>query len=104
MFKWIICARRPLHIEELREAVPLDMGDSHLEIDQQPSGDNWRLIQICGNLAVLNRGGGTVRLAHHPVQQFLLTQSDMLQVSYADSTMTEDTLLNEIEGEIGELC
>ncbi|KAE9966394.1 hypothetical protein BLS_007037 [Venturia inaequalis] len=101
MLKWIICARRPLRIEELREAMALDLTDSHFDEDKLPSGDNWRLIQMCGNLAVLNRDDNTVRLAHHTVQQFLLTQSDLL---YTDVSVPGYLTLPDIEIEIGQLC
>lgn len=101
MFKWILCAQRPLRIEELREAVALDLTDSHFDEDKLPSGDNWRLIQMCGNLAILNRDDNTVKLAHHTVQQFLLTQSDFLS---ADNSIPVRLSLPDIKLEIGQLC
>lgn len=59
-------------IRELREAVSLDLTDPHLDYSKFPIMEDGRLIQCCGNLAVLNRKDNTVRLAHHTVRQFLL--------------------------------
>lgn len=48
MFKWLLCAQRPLHIDELREVAALDLTDSHFDEDKPPSGDNWRLTRCVG--------------------------------------------------------
>jgi ankyrin repeat protein len=101
MFKWILCAQRPLRVEELREAVALDLGDSCLEEDKLPSGDSWRLIQMCGNLAILNREDSTVRLAHHTVKQFLLSQRTSVPSS---PSFLAGVTFQDIEFEIGQLC
>lgn len=101
MFKWILCAPRPLRIDELREAVALDLADSHFDEEKLPSGDIWRLIQMCGNLAILNWDDNTVRLAHHTVQHFLLTQNDFLS---ADTSISVHLTLPDLELEIGQLC
>jgi ankyrin repeat protein len=101
MFKWILCAQRPLRIEELREAVALDLDDTCLDEDKLPSGDSWRLIQMCGNLAILNREDSTVRLAHHTVKQFLLSQHDLIPSSLS---LLAGATLQDIELEIGQLC
>jgi ankyrin repeat protein len=101
MFKWILCAQRPLRIEELREAVALDLGDSCLDEDKLPSGDSWRLIQMCGNLAILSREDSTVRLAHHTVKQFLVSQRNLVPTS---PSLLAGASLKDIELEIGQLC
>jgi ankyrin repeat protein len=101
MLKWILCARRPICIEELREAVALDLGDSCLDEDKLPSGDSWRLIQMCGNLTILNREDSTVRLAHHTVKQFLLSQCDLVTLS---PTLLAGATMQDIQAEVGQLC
>jgi hypothetical protein len=105
MFTWILCARRPMLIEELREAVSLDTTDSHLDHSKIPSVEDGRLMQCCGNLAVLNRNDSTIRLAHHTVRQFLLGDStwqipSMTHLDISAMPLPPTT----IESHIGELC
>jgi len=69
IFKWIVCAKRPLLVTELADAIAFGPSDRSWDPTKIP--DHSRLIQACGNLVVLD-DDGTVRLAHHTVQQFLL--------------------------------
>jgi ankyrin repeat protein len=69
IFKWIVCAKRPLLITELAEAIAFAPSDRSWDPTKIP--DHSRLIQACGNLVVFD-DDRTVRLAHHSVQQFLL--------------------------------
>ena len=68
IFKWIACAKRPLFLAELAEAVAFHPSDKCWDSAKIP--DTSRLIQGCGNLVVLD-DDGTTRFAHHTVQQFL---------------------------------
>jgi hypothetical protein len=105
MFTWILCARQPMLIEELREAVSLDVTDTHLDYSKIPSGEDGRLMHCCGNLAVLNRKDNTVRLMHHTVRQFLLGDRTWHIPSAANiGACATPSLLNAIENHIGELC
>ncbi|KAF2228500.1 hypothetical protein EV356DRAFT_495443, partial [Viridothelium virens] len=69
IFKWIACAKRPLLITELAEAVAFDRTDKFWDSTKIPHTP--RLIQDCGNLVVLD-DDATARFAHHTVQQFLI--------------------------------
>ncbi|KAI9857208.1 MAG: hypothetical protein M1813_008570 [Trichoglossum hirsutum] len=69
VFMWIICAKRPLLIAELREAVAFRPTDKSWNAEKIPEAS--RMIQACRSLIVLG-DDETVRLAHHTVQQFLL--------------------------------
>ncbi|KIW05145.1 uncharacterized protein PV09_03696 [Verruconis gallopava] len=103
MIKWIRCAHRPMTIEELREAVSLDCDQARMDFDKLPSGDSLRLIQMCGNLAVLNRDDNTVRFAHHTVQQFLF-DNDQWPSQVFDFPVNLPLSTCVTEAEIGELC
>ncbi|KAH0556319.1 hypothetical protein GP486_005756, partial [Trichoglossum hirsutum] len=70
IFKWIVCAKRPLLLAELAEAVSFEPTDRSWDADKIPN--HSRLIQACRNLVVFDEDDETVRLAHHTVQQFLL--------------------------------
>ncbi|KAH0551624.1 hypothetical protein GP486_007157, partial [Trichoglossum hirsutum] len=69
IFKWVVCAKRPLLITELGEAVAFGPTDRWWNPEKIP--DASRLIQACRSLVVFD-DDKTVRLAHHTVQQFLL--------------------------------
>ena len=74
MLKWVVCARRPLLIDELKEAIAFEPGDPSWDSEKIPAESNGkRFVQICGNLMLLDEEEGTVRLAHHTVQQYLLS-------------------------------
>ena len=73
VLKWTTCARRPLHIEELKEAIAFEPTDRSWDKEKIPT-DGQRLIRSCGNLVVLDSDDMTVQLAHHTVQQFLLSK------------------------------
>jgi hypothetical protein len=73
MFKWIVCAREPIHLEELREAVAFTLEDLVYDSGKLPTDLN-RLIRACGNLVVADEETQVIQLAHHTVQQYLLQQ------------------------------
>ncbi|KAK8242230.1 hypothetical protein IWZ00DRAFT_513656, partial [Phyllosticta capitalensis] len=69
-FQWVICSARPLLVEELLEAIAIRRSDSTLHRNRVMK-DTRKLIQACGNLITIQIDG-TVRPAHHTVQQFLV--------------------------------
>ncbi|KAL2064621.1 hypothetical protein VTL71DRAFT_3758 [Oculimacula yallundae] len=71
MFKWIVCARRPLHVDELREGVAFTLDDEEWTQEKVLTNFN-RLVRACGNLVVIDEAGHIVTLAHFTVQQYLL--------------------------------
>lgn len=74
MLKWVVCARRPLLLDEVKEAIAFEPGDQFWDSEKIPAESNGkRFVQICGNLIILDEDEGTVRLAHHTVQQYLLS-------------------------------
>lgn len=71
MFKWILCARQPLHVDELCEGIAFTLADEQWDPDKIPTNFN-RLVQACSNLVVVDADTQTVQLAHFTVQQYLL--------------------------------
>ncbi|XTI86076.1 hypothetical protein V2W45_1230593 [Cenococcum geophilum] len=71
VFRWVLCARRPLLIEELEEAVALKPSDKYLHTDRIATGAGHNLVGACGNLVTYNRSDRTVTFAHYTVHQFL---------------------------------
>ncbi|KAL9079932.1 MAG: hypothetical protein Q9157_001224 [Trypethelium eluteriae] len=108
VFKWIMVVRRPLRIDELREAVTIEKTDRSLQTDRLDPGGGLRVIQACGNLATYDRRDRSVRLAHHTVQQFLTSAKQLLvgtsgfcqPFGYQMSRFDRE----QVETEIGEYC
>jgi hypothetical protein len=71
MFTWIICARRPLEVTELREAIAFTIEDDHFDHNKIPNDLN-RLARACGNLIVIDDDEQSVQIAHYTVEQYLL--------------------------------
>jgi hypothetical protein len=67
VLKWVVCARKPLTTEELREVVRLDINQTLRTSD--------RFAQICGNLITVDNN--LVQVMHQTVKEFLTgEQSD----------------------------
>lgn len=97
-FRWIAVARRPLLMEELREAISIEPGDKSL-IQEKIIKDNSRLLRACGNLVVFDDEDRTVRLAHHTVAEFFFS-SGSLPSSNPEFSFSR----SEADLEIGEIC
>ena len=69
MFKWATVAKRPLHIEEFKEAVAFDPSDKSWNEDKIPHED--RMFEACRGLIINDPDDHTVRFAHHTVPQYL---------------------------------
>ncbi|KAJ4358816.1 hypothetical protein N0V95_002738 [Ascochyta clinopodiicola] len=72
VFRWITVARRPLHIEELEEAVSLEPSDTYLHSERVPKNAGLKLVSLCGNLVMHNEDDDTVSFTHHTVRQYIL--------------------------------
>jgi ankyrin repeat protein len=73
MFEWILCSKRPLHIEEMREAIAFTIDDDCWDDSKIPN-DMSRLARACGNLVVIDDETATVQFAHYTVEQYLLSR------------------------------
>ena len=73
---WTVCSRRLLRVEELQEAVAFDSHDKSWNADKIPDAD--RMIKSCHGLVVRETGNDNVRLAHHTVQQYLVSAQGRL--------------------------
>lgn len=100
ILRWVSCARRPLRINELEEAVGLQKTDTYLHTDRVATSGGEKMIAACGNLVVYNRTDHTVTLAHHTIQLFLCGQR-LHDVLYPD---TIHFSIVEADSEIGEIC
>jgi hypothetical protein len=73
LFRIVAAARRPLTLNELREAVSVEQGETAWDPDQLVN-DMQKLIARCGSLLVVDEEDFTVRFIHHSVRQFLCSR------------------------------
>ncbi|KAI9826329.1 MAG: hypothetical protein M1832_000246 [Thelocarpon impressellum] len=97
IFKWMVCAKRPLHIDELREAVAFEPAHSSWDADRIPR-DGPRLVQSCGGLVNMDRSDYTTRFAHYTVQQYLLADapSDLDSAGFHFTSQEADLAAGEV--------
>ena len=65
---WITCAKRPLGIEELREALAIEPDTEHLDQDNLPDIED--MVSVCAGLVVTDPESGIVRLVHYTTQKY----------------------------------
>lgn len=72
ILRWISAATKPFTINQLREALAIDLYSGRLNRDHMPTTQN--VLQCCANLIIL-QNENLVVFAHHSVCQFLLNLS-----------------------------
>ncbi|KAI5456365.1 hypothetical protein BGZ63DRAFT_396492 [Mariannaea sp. PMI_226] len=71
----ITAAYRPLTTNELREALSVVPGDSDWNLARMPN-DIHAALACCGSLVTVDEETLSVKLVHHSVKQFLLSESE----------------------------
>ncbi|CZR67167.1 uncharacterized protein PAC_17066 [Phialocephala subalpina] len=74
MFKWLVCARQPLHVDEVQEGIAFALDDTEWNQDKIITDLN-RLVRACSNLVIIDAETNVIQLSHYTVEQYLL-QSD----------------------------
>jgi len=95
IFRWIICARRPLHVDELCEGIAFTIDDEYWDEDKIPT-DVLRLVRACGSLVVIDEESQTVELAHYTVQQYILDKQASKEKFFHFNRAEADELLGEV--------
>ena len=85
---WISHSRRPLQVDELRQALAIQIGSDDLNNDNIPAIST--LLPCCQGLVTVDKGASTVRLIHFTLQEYLCTHPDLFD--RAHSTMAETCL------------
>ncbi|PYI19538.1 hypothetical protein BO99DRAFT_422274 [Aspergillus violaceofuscus CBS 115571] len=99
VLKWVGFASRPLHLEELREAVAFEREDTAFDSNKLPQRDF--IIGSCANLVVLDPIDLCVRFAHSSIKQYLVKNGLAgLQSAFNEHCFDEE------QGELdcGEFC
>ena len=96
VFEIVSAARRPLTLEELREAISIEPGNQTWNTARIVN-DVRKLLGCCGSLVIVDEEFSTVQFAHSSVKQHLEafpTQNDISE--YHINTTTADILMGEI--------
>lgn len=72
---WVLHAKRPLLMAELREAIAVE--DTFTDLDEDDLTDPGILVENCAGFVVHEKSSGIVRLAHKTVAKFLKSQQQL---------------------------
>ncbi|KAF3909927.1 Ankyrin-3 [Dactylellina cionopaga] len=73
---WAYLAERPLHVNEVFDALAVKLGDKNLDTDNFPSQQSW--LDCCLGLVIVDEETSTVRLVHFSLQEYLRSQCEDL--------------------------
>ncbi|KAJ8127847.1 hypothetical protein O1611_g5788 [Lasiodiplodia mahajangana] len=94
IFQWVAGAKRPLNLNELREALAIEVGQQFSKPERYYN-DLHKIASWCENLIRVDEELQLVQFAHHTVRQFLLEKPPGSDFHIA---------LEEVNHEIGEIC
>lgn len=97
IFPWVPIARRPMLLEELREAIAVEVLQSYSN-PQRLVNDMSQIVSWCGNLIVLDEEDGTIQFTHQTVKTYLL--DGFRDQAFADFHFRKP----EIDHYAGEIC
>ena len=89
---WICHAERPLQVDELRQALAVEIGAKDLDSENAPS--IGALLGACQGLVTVDKEASTVRLIHFTVQEYLFAQPGLFSQPHSVIAETCLTYLN----------
>ncbi|KAJ5883588.1 uncharacterized protein N7473_010474 [Penicillium subrubescens] len=96
-FGWVAAAQRPLTLDELREAIFIEINQRQ-SIPERLPNDNHLISSWCENLIVFDEEEGIVQFAHHTVREFLTTRCQDSELN------TFHIKLKDADHFVGEIC
>ncbi|MCJ1239019.1 hypothetical protein MMC14_007012, partial [Varicellaria rhodocarpa] len=97
VFHWVAAAKRPLLLDELREAIAIEPCQAFSRPERLINDIN-QLVPLCGNLVTIVEDERVVQFAHHSVKKFFLseqTKSSLYNIHFQ---------LPQVDHEAGEIC
>lgn len=84
VFKWVAVVKRPLSLDELREAIAIEPCQECMKPERLLNDAN-QITSWCGNLVIIDEEEAIVQFAHHSTKQYFLNLShkpelDLFQV------------------------
>jgi len=86
ILSWVFHAARPLHMEELRQALSIRPGDK--ELDETVFLRSETIVEACGSLVIYDESSGIVRFAHYSVQEYLENKGLPSSIQLANTCLT----------------
>ncbi|KAI3326133.1 ankyrin repeat-containing domain protein [Xylariaceae sp. AK1471] len=103
VFPWIAAAARPLSLEELREAIAIDIGQLY-SIPERLCNDTDSILLSCENLVHVDEEDQSIQFAHHTIKQFLLQRPALLRQPVDNDLRMFYIDPEEADHFIGEIC
>lgn len=96
LFEIVSAARRPLNIDELREAISIEPGNTTWDASKLVN-DVTKSLDACGSLIIIDEELSTVHFAHSSVKQYLETSHEEEDIpEYCTIPETANLRLGEI--------
>ena len=89
---WICHSERPMGVEELCQALGVEVGLADCNEDDVPS--MLTVLSCCQGLVIVDKEGSTVRLIHYTLQEYLTTHPNFFQSPHSTIAETCLTYLN----------
>jgi len=89
---WICYSERPLRVEELCQALAVEIGATDCNTDNVSSIRT--VLSCCQGLVIVDREGSTVRLIHYTLQEYLISHRNLFQNPHSTIAETCLTYLN----------
>lgn len=96
ILSWISLVNRPLTVTELLYALSVELGDT--AIDKENVVEEETLTSVCAGFVIIDRGNGSVRLAHYTMQDYFDRRGyDLFKDADTDIALTCITYLFFVE-------
>ena len=89
---WICYSERPLQVDELCQALAVEIGETDFDLENIPSIGT--LLDYCQGLITVDAEASTVRLIHYTVQEYLCSRPGLFSKPHSILAETCLTYLN----------
>ena len=86
ILSWIYYAKRPLQMDELREALAIREND--VQLDEDDFMSPHRIIEICGGLVTYEKETKVITFIHKEVHEFFMTRRSIYLLSELEMAKT----------------
>lgn len=98
---WVSHVKRPLHVEELSDALAVKMGEASLNPKYRPS--QKLMVDCCLGLVTVDKESSIVRLVHYSVQEFFQEHQEQI-FPHSEQTIAEISITYLLFDHFGSGC
>ena len=91
----MVAARRPLTVEEIREALSVEPGEKAWNADKLIN-NMQKVLDCCGSLVIIDEELWTVHFAHHSIKQHLISNAEGTNSAFALTSRSAESALTTI--------